>query len=851
MNVMRKVKNKKVIRRLSRRGLAAGQKKNIIAVLGIMLTCILFTSLFSIGGSILKSSQESTMRQVGGSSMAGLKFALPQDFEKLSSDAAVRAPAYRILVGSAASKKLNKLATEVNYAQDADAKNMFSYPEEGQMPKKRLEAATSTLVLDALGIPHQIGEKIRLTFDSNGKKRTETFTLCGYWKGDSISMAQQFWVSKVYCDEITSVPSKPYKETDGFHSAGYWMIDFNYANSWDIEGKTIELLQRNGYDPEHTDYGINWAYTTSDVDAATVLLYTSLLIIVLLSGYLIIYNIFYINVARDLQYYGLLKTIGATGRQLKRLVRLQGYALALLGIPAGLVLGTMLSRALLPIIISNFDIGDMFFSVHPLIYLLSAAFSLITVLISCMKPCHMAAKVSPAEAVSYTGTLPVKKKRKKSRKTTALSMAWRNLGRNRKKVAVVIISICLSLLLVNGTFAITKGFDLDKYVGEQMTGDLMIGGASTFNHAAGGEIILDPIKKSDRQAFRTMDGVEQASDVYCSFGHIALKEKDYDHMMKFIADHPKIFNDDPWMESDFENVKNNKFLDCTIYGMDRYGTDQLVIKQGRIDQGAFESGDYVLLEDVVGNNTGNIAATDCYQAGDTVPLNLPDGSQKQYKVMAIVEIPTALTNQMGAALGTRAVIPSKEYLAHGETEGSLLSILTLAPDKADAVEKAVASYTEKGDSNLIYRSKHHYAEEFQGFIRMYHIVGAALSGILGLIGILNFSSVIVTGIYARRQEFAMMQAVGMDGKQLKGTLIWEGLLYALISLIVVLTLGSLTTWILVQAVAGEIWFFTYHFSVTPILLCAVPLLLITWLLPELAYRSLKKKTIVEQLRVSA
>lgn len=219
--------------------------------------------------------------------------------------------------------------------------------------------------------------------------------------------------------------------------------------------------------------------------------------------------------------------------------------------------------------------------------------------------------------------------------------------------------------------------------------------------------------------------------------------------------------------------------------------------------------------------------------------------------MAIVEIPTALTNQMGSALGTRAVMPSKEYLAHGETDGSLLSILTLAPDKADAVEKMVALYTEKGDSNLIYRSKHHYAEEFQGFIRMYHIVGAVLSGILGLIGILNFSSVIVTGIYARRQEFAMMQAVGMDGKQLKGTLTWEGLLYALISLIVVLTLGSLTTWALVQAIAGEIWFFTYHFSVTPILLCAVPLLLITWLVPELAYRSLKKKTIVEQLRVSA
>lgn len=96
----------------------------------------------------------------------------------------------------------------------------------------------------------------------------------------------------------------------------------------------------------------------------------------------------------------------------------------------------------------------------------------------------------------------------------------------------------------------------------------------------------------------------------------------------------------------------------------------------------------------------------------------------------------------------------------------------------------------------------------------------------------------------------MMQAVGMSSRQLKKTLIWEGLLYALLTLAVTLTLGSAFCWLLIQVIAGEVWFFTYHFSVAPILICALPLLLITWLVPDLAYRSLKKKTVVEQLRVS-
>lgn len=783
--------------------------------------------------------------------MAGLKYALPKDFEILSADSEVKDPSYRILIGNAANKELNKVPTEVNYSQDSNAKSMFSYPEVGRMPEKRLEAATSTLVLDALGIPHEIGQKIHLKLYLEGKERTETFTLCGYWEGDPVNLAQQFWLSRVYCDEIVPAPDKAYQDTDRSHTAGYWMIDFNFSNSWDIEGKMQALLARNGYDVEHTDYGINWAYATSDIDSQSILIYALLLAVVLLSGYLLIYNIFYINVIRDLQYYGLLKTIGTTKRQLKRLVRLQGCILSLWGIPAGLILGTLLSRVLFPIIISNFQFGTMVFFMHPAIYVLAAIFSFITVLASCMKPCRMAAKVSPMEAFSYTEHLPVKKKKAKNRKTTVFSMAWRNLGQSRKKATVAIISICLSLLLVNTTFTVTKGFDLDKYVGEQIIGDLLIGGTSTFNTGAQ-ELILDPIKKADREFLSCIDGVTQESDVYCSFGDVSLKGKPYDRVMNFIADTPEIFNnDEPWMEDAIQYTKDEKSLECTIYGMDDYSTDHLIVQQGKIDWKAFQSGDYVLVEKMYGNNAGNVATTEYCDVGQRIPLELPDGSKKEYEVMAIVEIPTALTNRMSSTLGTCAVLPSKEYLSHAETNGALLSILTLSPEKKDTAEQLVKSYTENENPDLVYRSKQDYEEEFQGFIQMFHIVGAVLSGILGLIGILNFVSTMVSGILARKQELAMMQAVGMTGKQMKGMLVWEGLLYAIIALVVTLTLGSVGCWAMIQAIAGEIWFFTYHFSIVPVLLCAVPLVLITWLVPTLAYCSLRKKTIVEQLRLSA
>ena len=57
------------------------------------------------------------------------------------------------------------------------------------------------------------------------------------------------------------------------------------------------------------------------MDADTSAIIAFMLLLILLTGYLIIYNVFQISVARDIRFYGLLKTIGTTPRQLKRIVR--------------------------------------------------------------------------------------------------------------------------------------------------------------------------------------------------------------------------------------------------------------------------------------------------------------------------------------------------------------------------------------------------------------------------------------------------------------------------------------------------------------------------------------------------
>ena len=96
------------------------------------------------------------------------------------------------------------------------------------------------------------------------------------------------------------------------------------------------------------------------------------------TGYLIIYNVFQISVTNDIRFYGLLKTIGTTGRQIKALLRQQALLLSCIGIPIGLVLGWMVGGLLAPMVIQRLDGVVSTVSVHPLIFVGSALFALFT-----------------------------------------------------------------------------------------------------------------------------------------------------------------------------------------------------------------------------------------------------------------------------------------------------------------------------------------------------------------------------------------------------------------------------------------------------------------------------------------
>ena len=171
-------------------------------------------------------------------------------------------------------------------------------------------------------------------------------------------------------------------------------------------------------------------------------------------------------------------------------------------------------------------------------------------------------------------------------------------------------------------------------------------------------------------------------------------------------------------------------------------------------------------------------------------------------------------------------------------------------DQSNATtEEFLADYTQRINPELDYESKATYAAEFEGMRSMFLLLGGALSFIVGLVGVLNFFNAILTGIIARRRELAVLQAVGMTGRQLRTMLVWEGLLYALGSLVLTLILTLVLGPVTFRALEGLFWFFTYRLNLAPFLLVLSVFALLGAGIPVLTCRAAEKHSVVERLQM--
>lgn len=863
-----KVQNKKCIFNLSIKNMKLARVRNIVAIIAIVLTTLLFTSLFTILGSIVKGFEYSNFRQVGTYAHGEYKNITKEQVEILSDDKRIDNYGIRRVLGFGSDERLIKNYTEISCMDENTVEWSFITPATGRLPKENTnEAAADTKVLECLGVPLEIGAEFSVTIEVDGVETTEEFVLCGWWERDVVSMASNIIVPESRLEQTFDKLNTQFID----ENIGSYMMTIMLKSSRNIESTLNSIVEEKGYslnsdDDNYIKVGSNWGYTgeaDGETNLGTSLTVFTLLLLIALVGYLIIYNIFRISVSNDIRHYGMLKTIGTTGSQIRSIILTQAIILSVFGISIGLILGWLTGALLTPMVMSGTNADRTAgVSASPIIFILSAFFSFATVVLSCLKPGKIAASVSPIEALRYTETTPGKFTRKSGKAISISRMAAANLAGSKGKTAVTVISLSLSVVLFTLTITFAGSFSIDKYLKDEIF-DYQVSCAEYFNIQAewnyNNALTYDYVAPIEELDGITGMGVTCGIDFYSHPS--ALLPKDV------VRKNMKSYNDDEKTIDEFlsrnQNADGLVSYSSQIQGMDEFILTQMTVTEGDISK-LLSDENYVAVDSESGLNVGDTAIivftentqitmrngevyTDWSYIDDSMFGMIENIDYDEIEVEFIVAAKINLYNSIGYRYytGERFIVSNDKLLEFYPNAAPLSYVFNAEDEKEADIEKFIENYTKNG--NMDYSSKATLAAEFESFKNTFFILGGALSLIVGLVGVLNFINSILTGIISRKKEFATLQAIGMTGKQLKAMLIYEGIMYMIGAAITAVVFNFLT--IPISSVMEKIfWFCDYRFTILPIAITIPIFAAIGVIVPIITYMIFTKKSVIERLR---
>ena len=318
--------NSKVITKLSKRYFKKNKVRNLAALLAIILTAFLFTSITSLAFNMASSIQLSLQMQKGSKADGTLGYMTEKQYEQLVNSDFVDQAGHRRIIGYASNTSSHSI--EINYEDSVQQELTFCVPTHGAAPEKANEIATTDLALKALGVEPEIGAEVPLEFELRGKTYHYDMVLSGWWEAsnDSVSVAT---VSEQFIKENPDVVQNTYA-VDHVMS-GVTFSDVVLKNKANVQQQLNEFVYSIGGNPE--DMGADNFILASEnqmsqglTSSESIVPAVVFILMFVVCGYLLIYNIFDISVMQDVRQYGLLRTIGTSTRQIKSIFQFPTFS---------------------------------------------------------------------------------------------------------------------------------------------------------------------------------------------------------------------------------------------------------------------------------------------------------------------------------------------------------------------------------------------------------------------------------------------------------------------------------------------------------------------------------------------
>lgn len=817
--------------------------RNFTAIFAIFLTALLITTVCTVGVGFFSTARNAGEQAPGPMADGYLIGGEEQQKKALERSNVDFADLVRVCSSAPLhNREFGGVNTRLYAPDPSFYRNNLVELITGTWPEKENEIIISDTLAENLGLPAEAGQPFLLetVVLENGEEREAqlALTICGIYKNPLFS------ISSIYEEIYTSKSFREVYNPELSQNEDIIYVRFNDKNPLlfhtDIDTKLAELQEATG--AKTYSSGKNSANFFQTLFAMTPVLF--LVLLLMASGYFLIYNVFYISVASDIRWFGMMRTIGGTKLQIRRImdrqVRRMTFFGAVGGIAAGYVVGVAAAGRVM-------DMTDwaVYYKKPAFLpaALVSLAFAVITVKISVSRPVKTASGISPVEAARFTP--------------------------KKKKGALAVISLALSGVIFLAVSNAVLGYRMEEFVDRYNQEDYQIFHKSSLWTI---EESYQPISQELAADLKALPFVEQVDTVYMartdnrkmeygyyedSTGEIAAQGKLWEYL-RSAADEEDMKG---YRGNGIPGINERGNLTVPIFGMPpaRWESEQVNyrIVEGEYDREKFASGRYVIYNKKTADWYASFFGGEPdrekeIHAGDALSISFYDSDAKVYRpreltVLMVIEWAHEYTSSdiAPAVFVLPDTLFREIYSGYAHMTGSL-EVRAKEELNEDQVEQIKALIHREHNAQLQTSSRFDSWQEADKRRITYGLLGFFLSGILAVIGISNVVNTITADVFASKLEYAVMQSVGMTKRQLFTLLFFKALKLCTVALLLIVpggaALGSifagsaLFTGFNAPLFAGMACMLTAAIAALAALLCAV------------LTKELNRRTLVERMR---
>ncbi|NLT40083.1 MAG: ABC transporter permease [Clostridiales bacterium] len=778
-----------VFSKITLKSLLKNKTRTVVTIIGVMLSAALICAVTTSVSSFNTFALENMIYENGDWHGAALDTDLQTVRLVEGSDEVIETHAAQIIGYSPLedSNNENKPYLFVLGADKGFEESMPVHIISGTYPKTENEILLPEHLMTNGGISYELGDKLTLELgvrirDGRSIGQRSQFTVYDAETGREPGSDEEFVARETREFTVSGFYERPGFEP--YSAPGYTAItlmdsDPSDAYSYDVyfkmksPGDVYSFMEKNGLGYETNSNVLMFSGVSSHDNFYRVLYSLAAIVtaLIVFGSVSLIYNAFSISISERTRQFGLLSSVGATKKQLRSSVFFEAFAVSVVGIPLGILVGIAGIGVTLHLIGDKFmDLGGfsipMRLEITPAAILIAIAVAVITVFISALIPSKRATRISAIEAIRQTSDISVKpKKVRTSRITYKLfglpgMLAQKYYKRSRKKYRATVVSLFMSVVLfvsasaftgnltetVRGGFS-TKGYDLIYYseLSAQQENSVkellsLIGGAKSVNETA---VILEYVFSTTiepgyltQEASALMPEGQFEIPLGVCFvdddNYLRLLEDNNLNKAHFMnADEPVAVAVDGVRLMDYEH---DRMMNLRIIGSERFTVDiDLESPDGEINSRTLEAG--VIITEKPFFLTQNTLLTLLYpfSSFDTVTKGFYSGLTADFLIKS------------------------------GDHKASFESLRTILIENGYPTDR-LYDYAEE-------------AEQYRNIVTIVNVFAYGFIVLISLIAVANVFNTVSTNIILRRRDFAMLRSVGMAQKGFSRMMNFECVLY--------------------------------------------------------------------------